>query len=69
MAKVRVPKDHRPPSRFGHFKCRWDGAIVKVSGVYRLPKEGEYFWESSGYASMAHFDFEHAVRVIMERVK
>lgn len=70
MAKVRVPKDQRPPNRYGLYKHEYSDAICKVSGKYRLPKYGEYFWYSrAGHVGRAQFDFDNTPCVIMERVK
>jgi hypothetical protein len=53
MAKVRVPKELRPPSRFGAFPdpeynpevygeifC----GLFRCTGKFRQSKRGEYYW-------------------------
>lgn len=68
MAKVRVPKEHRPPSRFGEWAH--DKGLFRVSGIYRNPRKGEIFWDwLNECVSEAQFDFDWAVCVILERVK
>jgi hypothetical protein len=82
MAKVRVPKELRPPSRTNVFDGCSPHEICKgrfrVKGLFRSPKMGEFFWVSketagmagngNGYASIAVFDFKGCPRVILERV-
>lgn len=66
--KVRVPKEHRPPSRFGSWPHK--KGVFKVSGIYRTPKKGEMFWDYIGECpAEACFDFERSTCVILERVK
>lgn len=71
MAKVRVPKELRPPSRFNAFPGPRIGVTgsFKVIGVYRYPNIGEYFWSSCGMVELAPISFRFSKRVILERVK
>lgn len=67
MAKIRVPKELRPPSRYGVYKHHFSDAMVKVSGEYRPPVFGEYFWNvKHQHVGQAMTDFIES-RVIMER--
>ena len=69
--KVRVPKELRPPSRFGAFRCPRlpQRGEYRVAGVYRNPREGEFFWSMYGEIEVARLNFKHSPRVILERVK
>lgn len=48
--KIRVPKWHRPPSRWDAFKDPVPEAYgpysgkFRCTGAYRNPKPGEYYW-------------------------
>lgn len=75
MAKVRVPKELRPPSRFGAFAD--DHSIPgsphygpwKVKGVFRQPKPGEAYWMDSEWGVLISQGTKRGPRVILERVE
>lgn len=75
MARVRVPKELRPPERFKPFAApgqdRGEFGSFKVKGVFRNPKDGEYFWSQSfgGSVLMGRYNIFFGPRVILERVK
>lgn len=69
--KVRVPKEQRPPTRFGIITKVHPGDIGGPFRVksYRLPRKGEWFWDwLFGRATTAEFDFKVAHCVILEEV-
>lgn len=79
MAKVRVPKADRPPTRFGILdriapECDEapqlkKGMVFRVKGEYRYPKKGEFFWSSmQSCVDCAWVDFTLFKRVILEPV-
>ncbi len=71
MAKVRVPKELRPPERFNAFRGPENGehGKFKVKGAYRFPRKGELFWSGYGVVERALLNFRFYERVILERVK
>jgi len=75
MAKVRVPKELRPPERFGAFVSRAGSENhlsvfrVKPPGVFRVPKPDELFWSAYCGQVVISCDGDRLERVIVERVK
>jgi hypothetical protein len=74
MAKVRVPRERRPPTRFGKItkvaSQITEHQAFRVVGEYRSPREGEYFWNVFfGHVSRAAFDYDQCHRVILEPVQ
>ena len=74
MALVRVPKELRPPKRFGPFKSNIGNIgepgvfCVKHPGVFRIPTKGDLYWMVYGSVGRgSHLDT--AARVILERIK
>lgn len=71
MAKVRVPREKRPPTRFGQImggEYSWVPKVpFKVSGTYRTPKRNEFFWDAvHGKVNQAAFNFDLYKAVILE---
>ncbi|OGT58050.1 MAG: hypothetical protein A3E01_06570 [Gammaproteobacteria bacterium RIFCSPHIGHO2_12_FULL_63_22] len=73
--KVRVPKELRPPSRFGVFE---DPAVssfdyykgfFQVRGVFQVPRRGEYYWHPTGQVIREGCGGGTQPRVILDRVE
>lgn len=72
MAKVRVPVELRPPSRYGQWRHTYSGRFFRVNGIYRVPVKGDYYWSPWFGVSQAMFDFyvvDGGAFVLLERVK
>jgi hypothetical protein len=64
-----VPKELRPPSRFGTFTDPW-GMVhgeFRVTGKFRKPKRGEFFWGNGCGVVICRMDHD-PIRVILEKV-
>jgi hypothetical protein len=67
--KVRVPKEHRPPTRFGIVEGG-AGGKYRVTGKYRRPKPGEHYWSRWFCFGVCYSNGdEDGPRVILEKVK
>lgn len=75
MGKVRVPKEHRPPTRFGVIRkiCRasYPDAYGFRVKCYRVPRKGDAIWSTKFQEviqAMRDFAPENP-RVILEEVQ
>jgi hypothetical protein len=73
MAKVRVPKELRPPERFKpfHGEVRFhpgSAGSFRVKGIFRNPRAKEYFWSNGSSILQSILGEEYGPRVILEKV-